>query len=94
HRHVQAALALGAEAVQVGSAFIAAPESNGSPGWKAAIGPSHSSTSSAITRGFTGRHARVLRNDLVDLVLPQEESAASSGIQRQRMQQKLHSQAT
>ncbi|KAH9074542.1 hypothetical protein Ae201684P_022349 [Aphanomyces euteiches] len=87
HRHVQAALALGAEAVQVGSAFIATPESNASPAWKAAMGPSHSSTSSVVTRGLTGRHARMLRNDLVDLVLPQEECAASSGIQRRRMRE-------
>ncbi|KAF0709379.1 Aste57867_5969 [Aphanomyces stellatus] len=84
-RHVTAALALGADAVQVGSAFVGTPESAASPAWKASLGTHHASTATTVTRGLTGRHARMLRNDLVDRLQPHEAWAASSPRQRRRM---------
>jgi nitronate monooxygenase len=58
---VQAALAAGAAAVQVGTAFLRADESGASPMHQAAlVDPAFSGTE--LTRAFTGRRARGLRN--------------------------------
>ncbi|ETW04502.1 hypothetical protein, variant [Aphanomyces invadans] len=85
-RHVQAAIALGADAVQVGTAFVGTPESGASREWKLSLGPRvHPSTGTTVTRGLTGRPARMLRNKLVDALQPHEALAASSPWQRQRM---------
>ncbi len=60
-RGVVAALALGASAVQIGTAFLACHESNACEAHKAALtGPEARRT--ALTRAFTGRLARGLRN--------------------------------
>jgi len=58
---VAAALALGAEAAQLGTAFIACPESAASAGYRAAlIGPAARHT--VMTRVLSGRPARCLTN--------------------------------
>ncbi|RHY93733.1 hypothetical protein DYB35_008269 [Aphanomyces astaci] len=84
-RHVRAALALGADAVQVGTAFMGTPESGAPAVWKAALGPQANSQSTTVTRGLTGRPARMFRNALVEVLQPYEELAASSPRQRHRM---------
>ena len=66
-RTVAAALMLGASGVQVGTAFLACEESNAPPGHRAALfGPERQQT--LLTRGFTGRLARGLRNRMAALV--------------------------
>jgi nitronate monooxygenase len=58
---VAAALAVGAEAVQCGTAFLRCPESGASPVYKAALAdPRYQMT--AVTRAFSGRPARGLVN--------------------------------
>ncbi|EQC42496.1 hypothetical protein SDRG_00229 [Saprolegnia diclina VS20] len=84
-RHMLAAFALGADMVQVGTAFLTTPESGLPPQRKEAITAATSSTASVVTRGLTGRPARMLRNELVDRLVPHEVDAASSALQRQRM---------
>ena len=64
-RTVAAALMLGASGVQVGTAFLACEESNAAPGHRAALlGASREPT--VLTRAFSGRLARGLRNRLAD----------------------------
>jgi nitronate monooxygenase len=64
-RGVIAALALGAEAVQIGTAFLACEESGASRLHREALrGPDAGHT--GLTRGFTGRLARGIRNRLMD----------------------------
>jgi nitronate monooxygenase len=64
-RGVAAALALGAQAVQIGTAFLACEESNATPAHREALfGPRARDT--MLTRVFTGRLARGLRNRLAE----------------------------
>lgn len=58
---VQAALALGASAVQVGTAFLFCPEASTSPLHRAALN-SADATHTAITNVYTGRPARGIVN--------------------------------
>jgi nitronate monooxygenase len=57
--HVQRALDAGATAVAAGTAFMLAPEAGTSPAHREAIA---SGTPTALTRAFTGRLARGIRN--------------------------------
>jgi nitronate monooxygenase len=64
-RTVAAALTLGAQGVQVGTAFLACEESNAVSGHRAALfAPGREQT--LLTRGFSGRLARGLRNRLAE----------------------------
>jgi nitronate monooxygenase len=64
-RGVLAALALGAEGVQLGTAFLTAEDSGASQLHREALrGPAAGQT--GLTRGFTGRLARGLQNQLMD----------------------------
>jgi nitronate monooxygenase len=60
-RGIAAALALGAQGVQLGTAFIGCPESGASEEHRAALG-----RETTITRVMTGRHARGVHSPLVD----------------------------
>lgn len=60
-RTIKAALILGASGVQIGSAFIASDESIAMEAYKEAILNS-TDTDSAITRSFSGRWARGIKN--------------------------------
>jgi nitronate monooxygenase len=60
-RGVLAAFALGAEGVQIGTAFLATEESGASSLHRNAL-LSEKARSTALTRGFTGRLARGIRN--------------------------------
>jgi nitronate monooxygenase len=64
-RGVVAALALGAEAVQIGTAFLACEESGASPLHRRAL-LEGAAGHTALTRGFTGRLARAIHNRLLD----------------------------
>lgn len=60
-RGLAAALTLGADGIWVGTRFIATPEAYGVPGYKdMLLGAQEDST--VISRGFTGKTCRVLRN--------------------------------
>ena len=63
-RGIAAALALGAAAVQIGTAFLACDESNAHPAHRAALRAAAHGTGTLLTRGFTGRLGRGLRNAL------------------------------
>lgn len=63
-RGIAAAFALGAEGVQMGTAFLACEESGAQPLHRAAI-LSGKAKRTALTRGFTGRLARGIQNELL-----------------------------
>jgi nitronate monooxygenase len=60
-RGVGAVLLLGAQAAQLGTAFLCATEAGTSPAHRAALGEE-----TTVTRVLTGRHARAVRTHLVD----------------------------
>jgi nitronate monooxygenase len=64
-RGIVAAFALGAEGVQMGTAFLACQESGASTLHREAL-VSGQATQTALTRGFTGRLARGIKNRLLD----------------------------
>jgi nitronate monooxygenase len=66
-RGIAAALALGADGVQIGTAFLACEESGASPAHRQAL-LSGNAGITALTRGFTGRLARGIKNQLLDLM--------------------------
>ncbi|PSK87998.1 NAD(P)H-dependent flavin oxidoreductase [Taibaiella chishuiensis] len=70
---IRAAFVLGAVGVQIGSAFLASPESSAIPAFKTAL-PGSTETDSELTRAFSGRWARGLRNSFM-------EAMANSGLQ-------------
>jgi nitronate monooxygenase len=62
-RGIAAALALGAQGVQLGTAFLACPESGASGAYKQAVLAARSgSDPTVLTRAFSGRLARALAN--------------------------------
>ncbi|MEV0356934.1 nitronate monooxygenase [Nocardia sp. NPDC050697] len=60
---IAGALAAGAAAAQIGTAFLRSPEAGTNPVHRAAIG---GTTPTALTRAFTGRRARGIRNAFMD----------------------------
>ena len=64
-RGIVAAFALGAEGVQMGTAFLACEESGANPLHREAL-LNGQAKQTALTRGFTGRLARGIRNRLLD----------------------------
>jgi nitronate monooxygenase len=64
-RGIVAALALGAEGVQMGTAFLACEESGASALHRNAL-RNGQAKQTALTRGFTGRLARGIKNRLLD----------------------------
>ena len=64
-RGIAAALALGAEGAQLGTAFLGADESGVPPMYKHALRTS-SDDSTLVTNVYTGRHARAIRTPLID----------------------------
>jgi nitronate monooxygenase len=66
-RGIAAALALGARAVSLGTAFLACPESGASRAYKdALLARSVDDDPTAVTRAFTGKAARGLRNRFLE----------------------------
>jgi nitronate monooxygenase len=64
-RTIQAAFILGAAGVQVGSAFIAAEESLAGTAYKKAVQEAND-TDTVLTKSFTGRWARGIKNTFID----------------------------
>jgi nitronate monooxygenase len=67
-RGVAAALALGAMGAQLGTRFLVSRESGAFPAWKEALLASKE-TDTVVTRAYSGRPARGVRNRLVDALL-------------------------
>jgi nitronate monooxygenase len=65
-RGIAAALALGAEGVQLGTAFLSCPESGTPAIYRRALAASADST--VVTPVFSGRHARAVRSPFVDAI--------------------------
>ena len=66
-RGVVAALALGAQGVQIGTAFLACPESGSKPQHREAL-LGGEARRTALTRGFTGRLGRGISNRLLEMM--------------------------
>jgi nitronate monooxygenase len=64
-RGIVAAFVLGAQGVQIGTAFLACDESGASPAHRQAL-LSGNAGHTALTRGFTGRLGRGIKNQLLD----------------------------
>jgi nitronate monooxygenase len=64
-RGIVAAFALGAEGVQIGTAFLASEDSGASAHHRAAL-LSRQARRTGLTRGFTGRLARGIHNELLE----------------------------
>ncbi len=63
-RGIAAAFALGASGVQIGTAFLGCPEATVSPVYRAQLRAATDETTE-LTRAFTGRPARALRNRFI-----------------------------
>jgi nitronate monooxygenase len=70
-RGIAAALALGASAVQMGTAFLTCLESGIHPVYKQALLQAQTDTT-IVTRAFSGRPARGLRNAFIERMQPNE----------------------
>lgn len=64
-RGVAAALCLGAQAAALGSAFLLSDETALNPAWRSAL-QSDAVHETALTRAFSGRHARGIRNRFLE----------------------------
>lgn len=64
-RGIVAAIALGASAVQMGTAFLAAKEAGTSPAYREALLRAHEDQTT-VTRAFSGRMARGIRNEFIE----------------------------
>ncbi len=64
-RGIVAALALGASAVQMGTAFLTCTESGAPEAYKRAV-LTASEDSTSLTRAFSGRWARGIRNEFIE----------------------------
>lgn len=79
-RGIAAALLLGAGAVQMGTAFLTCSESGIHPLYKQALLQAQGD-STVVTRTFSGRHARGLRNAFIEQMQPYEALVPSYPIQ-------------
>lgn len=79
-RGVAAALTLGADAVQVGSAFLACEESAAAPGQREVMF-SERGRRTVLTRAFTGRLARGIPNRFTDEAEEQQRESAPFPVQ-------------
>jgi nitronate monooxygenase len=70
-RGIAASLMLGAEAVQLGTAFMRCPEAGTAPVWKEALRTAHDDQT-RVTRVYSGRYARGIVNDFMLRLLPVE----------------------
>ncbi|MDS4029673.1 MAG: nitronate monooxygenase [Candidatus Contendobacter sp.] len=79
-RGIAALRVLGAAGVQMGTAFLACPESGAHPAYQALLRQG-SEIATTLSRVFTGRHGRVLRNRLVDELRAHEAELPSFPLQ-------------
>ena len=73
-------LALGADAVQMGSAFLLAEEAITSAPWRRAIGEAGDDPT-RLTRAFSGRHARGIENRFIRAMRPHEDEVPPYPVQ-------------
>ena len=91
-RGVAAALALGASAVQMGTAFLLADEAVTPAPWRGAVGaPGDDAT--RLTRAFTGRHARGIENRFMREMQAVQDAVPAYPVQN-RLTQPLRAAAT
>jgi nitronate monooxygenase len=83
-RGVAAALTLGASAAQLGTAFLRCPEAAVHPAWAAALEGARPEDT-VLTRAFSGRLARGLRNRVTEAFADGEVAAAPYPVQRALM---------
>jgi nitronate monooxygenase len=79
-RGIVAALALGAAGVQMGTAFLACPESGANPKYKEAVCGS-TEIDTVLTRVFSGKYARGIKNRLTQELQPAAEELPDYPIQ-------------
>ena len=87
---IRAALALGAAAVQLGTAFMLCPEAGTSAPHREALA-SPRAQQTVVTRAFSGRAARAIRNRVTDAF---EAVRAAPFPQQQRLTAELRAAAT
>jgi nitronate monooxygenase len=80
-RGIVAAFALGAEGVQIGTAFLACEESGANTLHRKAL-LSGQARQTALTRGFTGRLARGIKNRLIDELSQKDVEILAYPLQR------------
>lgn len=80
-RGVVAAFALGAEGVQIGTSFLACEESGAGASHREALLSGEARTT-ALTRGFTGRLARGIKNELLDTLSAPDAAVLPYPLQR------------
>ena len=79
-RGIAASLALGASAVQIGTAFLTCEEAGVSKPWLDSIINSKD-TSTVLTKAFSGKYARGIKNRFIDEMSPMENEVPSYPIQ-------------
>ena len=79
-RGIAAAQALGAQAVQMGTAFLACPESAIVPAYRQALATA-TATDTRPTRTFSGRPARGIANTMMDALRPHEAAVPAYPVQ-------------
>lgn len=79
-RGIAAALCLGAQAVQIGTAFLACEESNASALHREQLRSAHA-RDTALTRAFTGRLARGIRNRFIEEMRAHEQDVPHYPVQ-------------
>ncbi|HTR51190.1 MAG TPA: DUF561 domain-containing protein [Kofleriaceae bacterium] len=87
-RAIRAALELGASAVQLGTAFMTCPEAGTAMAHREALAHAHQTV---VTRAFSGRCARAIRNRMTDAF---ETVAAAAFPQQQRLTAQLRAAAS
>jgi nitronate monooxygenase len=79
-RGIAAALLLGAQAAQLGTAFLVCPESGIAPAWRAQLASARDD-STRLTRSFSGRYARGIVNFFMEQMRPFENAVPDYPIQ-------------
>lgn len=79
-RGIAAAKALGAQAVQMGTAFLACPESGIGPAYRQALAQAQD-TDTRLTRVFSGRPARGIVNAMMESLAAEEDRVPAYPVQ-------------